>query len=399
MSWAKKSLDELGTVSRGRSRHRPRDAAHLYGGDYPFVQTGDVKHAGLYLIDYEHTYSEAGLAQSKLWPEGTLCITIAANIADTSILKIKACFPDSVIGFIPEKGKADARFIKYLFDAMLKKRYKSFTQGAAQDNLSQGKLLSIKFPVPDFPTQKAIADTLSKYDDLIENNQRRIELLEESARQLYKEWFVRFRFPSHEHVKINDGVPEGWAKTTAEQVVKILSGGTPKTTVPDYWNGDIGFYTPKDSTNTVYVSSTEKTITDLGLEKCASKLYPKDTLFITARGTVGKLNLAQKPMAMNQSCYALVGNDPVNQIYLYFAMQAGIQQVKSRAVGAVFDAIIKDTFKAIPFVVPPERLIQEFTNYAESILKQIDCLLISTEKLAQARDILLPKLMHREIAV
>ncbi|HFD32410.1 MAG TPA: restriction endonuclease subunit S [Gammaproteobacteria bacterium] len=259
-----------------------------------------------------------------------------------------------------------------------------------------------KLPLEDLPPmeeQMKRAQIISKYDDLIENNKRRIELLEESARQLYKEWFVRFRFPGHEHVKIIDGVPDGWKKTTADQAIEILSGGTPKTKVPDYWNGDISFYTPKDSTNTVYVSDTEKTITSLGLEKCASKLYPKDTLFITARGTVGKLNLAQKPMAMNQSCYALVGKEPVNQIYLFFAMQAGIQQVKSRAVGAVFDAIIKDTFKVIPFVVPPERLIDEFTDYAEPILKQIDCLLSSTEKLTQARDILLPKLMSGEIAV
>ena len=102
---------------------------------------------------------------------------------------------------------------------------------------------------------------------------------------------------------------------------------------------------------------------------------------------------------MNQSCYALVGKHPVNQTYLYFAMQAGIQQVKSRAVGAVFDAIIKDTFKVIPFVLPPERLIEDFTDYAEAILNQIDCLLASTEKLTRARDILLPKLMKGEIAV
>lgn len=259
-----------------------------------------------------------------------------------------------------------------------------------------------KLPLENLPPmeeQKKRAEIIAAYDDLIENNKRRIELLEESARQLYKEWFVRFRFPGHEHVKIIDGVPEGWTKTTADQVIDILSGGTPKTSVPDYWNGDIGFYTPKDSTNTVYVSNTEKTITSLGLKKCASKLYPKDTLFITARGTVGKLNLAQKPMAMNQSCYALVGKEPVNQIYLFFAMQAGIQQVKSRAVGAVFDAIIKDTFKVIPFVVPPERLIDEFTDYTEPMLKQIDFLLTSTEKLTQARDILLPKLMNGEIAV
>ena len=100
MSWVNRRLDQLGQVSRGRSRHRPRDAAHLYGGPFPFIQTGDVKHAGLYINEYQQTYSEAGLAQSKLWPAGTLCITIAANIADTAILGIDACFPDSVIGFI-----------------------------------------------------------------------------------------------------------------------------------------------------------------------------------------------------------------------------------------------------------------------------------------------------------
>ncbi|MEQ8836559.1 MAG: restriction endonuclease subunit S, partial [Lacipirellulaceae bacterium] len=161
MNWASRSLDELGYVSRGRSRHRPRDAAHLYGGPYPFVQTGDIKHAGLTLSRYSQTYSEAGLAQSRLWPAGTLCITIAANIADTAILGIDACFPDSVIGFQPNDKEADGRFIKYLFDALLQKRFKQFTQGAAQDNLSQSKLLSLKFPIPNIAVQSRIADILS----------------------------------------------------------------------------------------------------------------------------------------------------------------------------------------------------------------------------------------------
>ena len=149
MKWTSRTLDELGNVSRGRSRHRPRDAEHLYGGPYPFVQTGEVKHSTLYVTNYSKTYSEAGLAQSRLWKAGTLCITIAANIADTAILGIDACFPDSVIGFVPDNEKTDARFIKYLFDATLQKQFQKFTQGAAQDNLSQSKLLSIRFPVPD----------------------------------------------------------------------------------------------------------------------------------------------------------------------------------------------------------------------------------------------------------
>ena len=224
MKWTPRTLDELGYVSRGRSQHRPRDAAHLYGGPYPFVQTGDIKHSTLYLTTYSQTYSEAGLAQSRLWKAGTLCITIAANIADTAILGIDACFPDSVIGFIPDNEKADARFIKYLFDLTLQKRFKQFTQGAAQDNLSQLKLLSLEFPVPEVAEQRRLANILSAYDDLIENNQRRIQLLEQAARLLYKEWFVHLRFPGHEHVNIVDGVPEGWKREALGDLSEIKGG-------------------------------------------------------------------------------------------------------------------------------------------------------------------------------
>ncbi|MDD2295886.1 MAG: restriction endonuclease subunit S [Eubacteriales bacterium] len=399
MMWETKSLDELGYVSRGRSRHRPRDAAHLYGGPYPFVQTGDVKHAGLYLTEYSQTYSDAGLAQSRMWPAGTLCITIAANIADTAILGIDACFPDSVIGFIPNDNDADARFVKYLFDAMLQKRYKRFTQGAAQDNLSQAKLLSLKFPIPPSIEQKRIADVLSAYDDLIENNRRRIQLLEEAARLLYREWFVHLRFPGHEHVAIKDGVPEGWEKKTAYDVMDVLSGGTPKTKVQDYWDGDIPFYTPKDAVDYAYVGNTEKTLTEEGLRNCNSKLYPKDTVFITARGTVGKINITQTAMAMNQSCYALVAKPPINQYFLYYSLVNGVEQFRSRAVGAVFNAIIRDTFKQIPFVVPDVKLIQAFTGHVTPLLQQMCILSTETQKLIQARDLLLPRLMNGEIAV
>ncbi|EOW9128964.1 MULTISPECIES: restriction endonuclease subunit S [Vibrio] len=399
MSWSAKSLDELGTVSRGRSRHRPRDAAHLYGGPYPFVQTGDVKRAGLYLTEYSQTYSDEGLAQSKLWPSGTLCITIAANIADTSILAIDACFPDSVIGFIPDPKKSDARFIKYLFDAVLKLQYRQVSQGAAQDNLSQGKLLALKFSVPDDVNEQIrIADFIATYDDLIENNRRRIQLLEESARLLYQEWFVRLRFPGHEQAKIIDGVPEGWERTTADKVMNILSGGTPKTKMPEFWNGGIPFFTPKDAKG-LFTHDTEKTITELGLSKCNSHLYPKYTVFITARGTVGKLSFAQRPMAMNQSCYALIAKDGISQEFLYSSLKASIDQFKARASGAVFDAIVVDTFKDIPFLIPGPALRDEFTKQVKLLFNQVDNLSIQNIKLAQARDLLLPKLMSGELAV
>src|SRR5438132_1361726 len=131
--WRLAKLGDLGEVNRGRSRHRPRYAEHLYGGPYPFIQTGDIKNSGGRLTTYQQTYSEGGLAQSRMWPKGTMCITIAANIAETAILGFPACFPDSVVGFIADASKCDLHFIEYTF-RHLKQQIQHEASGSVQDN-------------------------------------------------------------------------------------------------------------------------------------------------------------------------------------------------------------------------------------------------------------------------
>jgi type I restriction enzyme, S subunit len=187
--WTKKGLGDIAEIGRGKSKHRPRDAAFLYGGKYPFIQTGDVKKASLYLTKYSQTYSEEGLKQSRLWNEGTLCITIAANIAETAILKIKACFPDSIIGLTPKKGEADIVFIKYLFD-VFKSQIQSVSQGVAQDNLNQEKLLQIEFSFPRLLEQQKIAFCLESLDSLIEEETEKISQL-----MLHKKALLQGLFP------------------------------------------------------------------------------------------------------------------------------------------------------------------------------------------------------------
>lgn len=253
MKWEYKTLDQLGTVSRGKSKHRPRNDPKLFGGKYPFIQTADVKNADYYITKYSDTYNESGLAQSKLWDKGTLCITIAANIADTGVLAFPACFPDSIMGFVPFEGVANTRFIKYCFDR-LQRDCKQISQGTAQDNLSWEKLSTIKFCIPEYKEQCRIADILSAYDDLIENNQKQIKLLEEAAQRLYKEWFVDLNFPGHENTKIVDGVPEGWRISSIYDVFDIKYGKnlpTSKITktgqYPVYGaSGVIGYYNEKN---------------------------------------------------------------------------------------------------------------------------------------------------------
>ena len=220
--WKKVTLDQMGIISRGRSKHRPRNDARLFGGSYPFIQTGDIGSAGLYVTEYSQTYNEEGLAQSKLWEKDTLCITIAANIADTALLAFPACFPDSIMGFTPHKNIANVKFVKYCFD-VLQKDCQQISQGTAQDNLSWKKLSTILFPCPPIEIQNKIATILSRYDSLIENYQKQIKLLEESAQRLYKGWFIDLRFPGHENTKIVDGVPEGWEKKKVGNLIsKVL---------------------------------------------------------------------------------------------------------------------------------------------------------------------------------
>lgn len=398
MSWPKLPLDQLGYVSRGRSRHRPRNDPTLYGGPYPFIQTGDVKHANFRITEHTATYSEAGLAQSRLWPKDTLCITIAANIADTALLGYEACFPDSVIGFVADKEKADPRFVKYYFD-IIQRELQMVSQGATQDNLSQEKLLSFGIACPPIDVQRQVAEVLSAYDDLIATNQRRIALLEDAARRLYREWFVHLRFPGHESVPVKDGVPEGWLQGSAHDFISILSGGTPKTGVEHYWGGDIPFFTPKDSPDAFYVLGTEKTLTESGLASCNSRLFAKNTTFITARGTVGKVALAQKPMAMNQSCYALAPKQDYDNLFLFAAIKDAVEHFKQVAVGGVFDAIVVDTFKVIPFVLPDAVVTRAFGNAVRPLFQQVETLLLQNSQLAQARDLLLPKLMSGQLDV
>jgi type I restriction enzyme S subunit len=161
--WKEKTLEEVAiTFGRGKSKHRPRNAPHLYGGKYPFVQTGDIRNADHIITGYSQTYSSAGLAQSRLWPKGTICITIAANIAETAILGFDACFPDSIIGVVADPKQAEIGFIEYLLQSF-KVRIQAMGKGSAQDNINLGTFENEKFPFPSVAEQKQI---VTKLDDL-----------------------------------------------------------------------------------------------------------------------------------------------------------------------------------------------------------------------------------------
>ena len=257
----------------------------------------------------------------------------------------------------------------------------------------------ITISAPELPIQRRIADILSAYDDLIENNRKQIKLLEEAAQRLYKEWFVDFHFPGHEHSTIVDGVPEGWEIYRFSDKVDIMSGGTPKTDNPNYYNGTIPFYTPKDSDGTFFAFNTIVNITEDGLNNCNSRLYPENTIIITARGTVGKTTLLAVPMAMNQSCYALKSDKINAPYYLFFALNKEIDSLKAMSNGGVFNTIIVKTFDSIHIAIPSNELITKFETLVTPIMEQIKIKTKEIFALSEARDRLLPKLISGEVEV
>ena len=182
-------------------------------------------------------------------------------------------------------------FLTYVIGSVAFSDYvRNIMGGTNVPHISSSQIKAYKFRLPGEIEQAAIASTLSAYDDLIENNRRRIALLEEAARMLYREWFVHFNFPGHEHVKIIDGLPEGWERRTFHDVCDAVGGGTPKTSNPEYWNeGDIPWYTPTDVTrNTCLALLDSRTkITDAGLRGSSAKMLPAGTVLMTSRASVG----------------------------------------------------------------------------------------------------------------
>lgn len=191
--WIEKTLEQVSSeFGRGKSKHRPRNAAHLYGGKYPFVQTGDIRNAEHVLTDYSQTYSDAGLEQSKIWPKGTVCITIAANIAETAILDFDGCFPDSIIGMVPSPDQADSGFVEYLLQ-FYKVQIQARGKGSAQDNINMGTFENQLFPFPSVAEQERIARSLDDFryevKELRKNYERKLTALDALRQSMLRHAF------------------------------------------------------------------------------------------------------------------------------------------------------------------------------------------------------------------
>ena len=383
-------------------------------GEFVLLTPGNFKEeGGIKLKGEKEKFYSGKFPEEYLLHKGDIVVAMTDLIQNAPILGSSAIIPRSGAYLHNQRlGKITAlktqralpEFVYYLFNMpLVRGQIKGSATGATVKHTAPSRIYDVSTLLPPLPVQQRITDILRAYDELIENSQRRIKILESMARTLYREWFVHFRFPGYENyprvASPLGEIPQGWEVKPFTEIADVLSGGTPKTDVSEYWNGEIPFFTPRDAPDCFYVQETDKHVTELGLSKCASALYPPDTVFITARGTVGKVAVPSVPMAMNQSCYALRGKVCISQRYLFLLTLQQVDYLKTNTGGATFDTIVVDTFRRMKIVKPPDEVIAHFSGQVDTLFEQVKVLQRQVRNLRRTRDLLLPRLLSGQIEV
>ncbi len=386
----------------------PRGGDSVYQSEGPAiirsqnVYNGLFNFEGLAHLSNEHAEQLNGVAVEA----GDVLLNITgdsvARCCQAPVSVIPARVNQHVAIIRPDHGRLTPRFLCYYVTSPLMQSYllSIAGSGGTRKALTKGMIEEFEVPCPSIAIQDCIADILSAYDDLIENNRRRMTLLEESARLLYQEWFVRLRFPGHEHVRVVDRVPQGWTNGTVADFYKTASGATPSRKVPDHFIGDIPWVKTQELPNGFIIDTTER-ITDGALKGSSAKLFPERTVLVALYGaTVGQVGILSMQGATNQACCAVMPlNDCANYIHAFLFFRENKSNLMALSAGAAQNNISQQIIREFKMVLPSRQLMDTFVEVLTPVFNQWLNLEHQNHKLRAARDLLLPRLMSGEVEV
>ena len=439
--WPTKTLNELGIFKRGKSKHRPRNDKRLFdGGNIPLIQTGEVKQANIFIQSHSANYNSFGLAQSKIWPKGTLCITIAANIAETSILDYEMCFPDSIVGFNAFQEKCSEVFMHYIF-TYIRSSIQTRIQGSIQDNINIEYLTGLKFKIPENQERQRIESLLFALDAKIEVNNKINQELEAMAKLVYDYWFVQFDFPmpkdyaasickpklAGKPYKTSGGkmvynnelkreIPKGWEDGVIADLIKNdKSGDWGKDEVQGNYTVGVSCIRGADI-NGINGQGEVKAPKRFILEKNTHKILEPFDLVVEISGgsptqSTGRLTYITEatqerfdnPLICSNFCKALTLKEPKSLFNFVFEWnrlyEAGVlfgwEGKTSGIKNLLFENFV--TNHKIPLI--PTELMNQFFDKVYPIHQKIQKNLLENQKLAELRDWLLPMLMNGQVRV
>ena len=382
MSWIEKTLGDLISIKRGYDLPEHQRVF----GDIPIVGSAGITgfHNKAKVFGGGVTLGRSGNSFGKVY-------------------KCKSDFwPHNATLYVNDFKGNSSDYVYYFLKTINFNRYNS---GSAQPSLNRNYIYPIKIQIPPFQTQKRIADILSAYDDLIENNLKRIKLLEQAAQNIYKEWFVNMHFPGCENTLINEetGLPEGWEIKSVGEVFKINIGKTPPRKEPEWFSFEKGYKWVSISDmnkSIVFIQKTKERITDEGVNKFNVKIVPKGTVLLSFKLTIGSVVIATEDMVTNEAIahFNIDETTSLSTEYTYCFLTCFPYKTLGSS-SSIGEALNSKVVKSISVLVPQLNLVNLFTENVNPIFKQLENLVIQNQKLKAARDILLPRLMNQSIEV
>lgn len=390
-----------------------------YETPYKMIRTPNIKGGRINLTGCRYVEKET----FKKWTrratvdKGDVLLTREAPMGEVGYVD----FTDTVflgqriMQYRADPKKLDSAYLLYSFlspDLQYQFRRHDST-GSIVSHIRVPDCSEFEISLPSLDEQKKIAGILRNIDEKIALNNRINTELEAMAKTLYDYWFVQFDFPNTNgkpyktsggkmkyNATLKREIPAGWRASNILSLANLLGGGTPTKTKPENWNGSIPFFTPTDSDKNIYSLNTQDSITELGLKNSSTRLFEKNTIFITARGSVGRLALNAVPMAMNQSCYALRAKQGTSFAFLYFLTKELIHHLEVKATGSVFNSIVSNDIEYTNLALPDDiGLIDKYAKKTEVAFTKIELLTKENQQLIKLRDWLLPLVMNGQVTV
>lgn len=398
-NWKTYSLSSIMDIIGGGTPKT--DVPEYWNGDIPWLSVTDITKGSKKIYTTEKFITERGLRESstKLLKEGQIIITARGTVGEIAMIGKEMAFNQTCYG-LQAREQTTNDYLYYVLKSNVS-RIKQMTHGAVFNTITKQTFENIEVTIPEnLETQLKISTILSSLDDKIELNLKMNKTLESIAQAIFKRWFVDFQFPGFTG-EMENGLPKGWNKKSILEIAELLSGGTPKTEIPEYWNGEIDWISAKDisANNGTFILESEKKISSIGLENSNAKILPAFTTVITARGSVGNYSILSKEMTINQTNYGLKIKNCNGDIFLFLLISNIIDQLQQSSYGTIFDTITTRTFRDMLVTFPPIEIIEMFDTQVKPFMEKILKNLYEIKILSKIRDSLLPKLITGQIKV
>lgn len=403
-NWKKYKLGDIAKIESGGTPSS-KNSSYWDNGDIYWATLPDLSKK--YITDTQRKITKLGLKKSsaKLLPVGTVIFSSRATIGQVSIAQVDISTNQGSKNFVCDSDQISNEFLYYLLISQTE-NIKKLAGGATYKEVNKTTLKNFEVEIPDIKLQKTIANILCNYDDLIENNTKRIQILEEMAKNLYEEWFVNFKFPGHEKIKMVDSdlgkIPEGWKVSKVKDFGNVITGKTPSKRNDNYYSSDdIPFIKTPDMHDSMFCLETSNYLSYSGASSQKNKNLPPNTICVSCIGTVGIVTITTKKISQtNQQINSLVLNNLIYREYIYLCMKSlksTIERYGSN--GATMTNLNKTKFESLKLLNPSINTIKEFNRLVSPFFDEIRILSKKNVILKKARDLLSPRLISGEIEV